>query len=129
MYAVAAEAWVGRDGLASSRDAFPPTCPLASSTRIFAFGFSRFAQKAVDRPLIPPPTTMRSYCPVSVWIWKVPCVSSTLLFATFTELVFHVSRSSRSQCAAVKALGVLPPRSARGSRPIGPSGGNVVPGG
>jgi hypothetical protein len=60
----------------------------------------------------------------------VPLVGSTSLAATVTEVgLFHVRRSSRSQCAAVNALGVLPLRSARGSRPIEPSGGNVTPGG
>jgi hypothetical protein len=57
---VAADAWVGSAGLASSREALPPTWEFASRTRTFAFGLYRFAQNAADSPERPPPTTIRS---------------------------------------------------------------------
>ena len=42
-------------------------------------------------------------------------------------LVLNVSRLSLNQCAMLKTEGKLPPRRARGSLPIGPSQGKVVP--
>src|SRR5271156_2666989 len=54
-------------------------------------------------------------------IGKVPAVESTPPGATVTDVRENVRRSSRNQCAAMNALGILPPPSARRSTSTEPA--------